>query len=225
MISITVQNLLNTNTITVAINHHPDICPLCNHANEPKMVYATISGNETSQLQVAYKCNKDGCRQLFIGYFEYLGTSNNLPRYDFKKSAPSSLKQRDFEKEIIEISPQFEKIYNQAVSAEQLGLDQICGVGYRKSFEFLIKDYLISNEPQKEEEIKKKLLGQCITKDIMNENVKRMAQRATWLGNDETHYIKKWEDKDISDLKKLIEVTLHWISMEILTKKYEAEMV
>ena len=51
-----------------------------------------------------------------------------------------------------------------------------------------------------------------------------MAKRATWLGNDETHYFRKWEDKDLSDLKKLIEMTVHFISMDFSYDKYIGEM-
>jgi hypothetical protein len=38
-----------------------------------------------------------------------------------------------------------------------------------------------------------------------------------WLGNDETHYLRKWETKELTDLKKLIQLTVHWIQMERLT--------
>ena len=55
-------------------------------------------------------------------------------------------------------------------------------------------------------------------------SVELCASRATWLGNDETHYIKKWPDKDLSDLKKLIDLTLHWISADILTRELELSM-
>jgi len=34
-------------------------------------------------------------------------------------------------------------------------------------------------------------------------NVKAVANRATWLGNDETHYEKKYEQLDIKHLKEL----------------------
>jgi hypothetical protein len=54
--------------------------------------------------------------------------------------------------------------------------------------------------------------------------VKQMARRAAWLGNDETHYSRKWEDKDLHDLKKVLELTMDWISMEELTKSVIAEM-
>jgi hypothetical protein len=59
---------------------------------------------------------------------------------------------------------------------------------------------------------------------IENSRIKDIAKRATWLGNDETHYFKKWEDKDLDDLKKLIEITVHFISMEIEADKYMEEM-
>lgn len=45
-----------------------------------------------------------------------------------------------------------------------------------------------------------------------------------WLGNDETHYVRKWEDKDLKDLKKLISLTIHWIEMDALTVEVIADM-
>jgi hypothetical protein len=47
--------------------------------------------------------------------------------------------------------------------------------------------------------------------------IKQVSERATWLGNDETHYQRRWVDKDLSDLKVLIDLVLHWIKMEHLT--------
>lgn len=73
-------------------------------------------------------------------------------------------------------------------------MSQICGVGYRKALEFLIKDYLISGESgeERKEAIKNKFLGNCIQYDVVNEQIKIVAQRAVWLGNDETHYTRIW---------------------------------
>ena len=51
-----------------------------------------------------------------------------------------------------------------------------------------------------------------------------MAKGATWLGNDETHYVKKWENKDITDLKNLIDLTLAWIGLELKTEEYTNDM-
>ncbi len=40
----------------------------------------------------------------------------------------------------------------------------------------------------------------------------------------ETHYIRKWEDKDVDDLKLLIRLTVNWIESHILTAQYTKEM-
>lgn len=128
---------------------------------------------------------------------------------------------KEFGEIINSISPQFVSIYNQAYHAEQMRLDQICGVGYRKALEFLIKDYLISKETDEQvvENIKKKFLGNCIQENVQNDNIKNVAKRAVWLGNDETHYVRQWEDKDVQYLKKLIDLTVRWIENEIETEQ------
>ena len=83
----------------------------------------------------------------------------------------------------------------------------------------------INDEHDDEEEsIKKELLMQVITKYIDDSKIKDVAKRAVWLGNDETHYIRKWEDKDLSFLTKLIDLTIHWIEAEELTKTMIEEM-
>jgi len=106
-----------------------------------------------------------------------------------------------------------------------MGLDEIAGVGYRKALEFLIKDYCITENSDAEEEIKTKPLMQVIN-SYMDEapKVKSCATKAVWLGNDETHYVRKWKDKEIKDLKILINLTIHHIEAEIMTAQFEADM-
>jgi hypothetical protein len=64
----------------------------------------------------------------------------------------------------------------------------------------------------------------CINDHITNENIKIAAKRASWLGNDETHYERIWVGKDLQDLKKLIDLTVHWIEMEQMTKEAIQDM-
>lgn len=66
-------------------------------------------------------------------------------------------------------------------------------------------------------------LGECI-KQIDDPRVRTCSERAQWLRHDETHYQRKWEDKDISHLKELIHLVTNWIESVEITKKYEAEM-
>ena len=67
-------------------------------------------------------------------------------------------------------------------------------------------------------------LANCIKEFVTDERIKSVAKRAVWLGNDETHYVRKWETKNLVDLKKLISLTVHWIEMEKLTESFEEEM-
>jgi len=54
--------------------------------------------------------------------------------------------------------------------------------------------------------------------------VQAVAKRALWIGNDETHYSRKWEDRDINDLVTLIKLTLEWIDIERQSSEYLNEM-
>jgi hypothetical protein len=130
----------------------------------------------------------------------------------------------DYPEHVTKISPRFCEIANEAQKAEGEKWKLIAGPGYRKALEFLVKDYLCKELPDEAENIKKLLLGSCIEKYVTNTNVKKMAARAAWIGNDETHYVRKWEDKDLEDLKKLIALTVHWIEMEAMTASVLVEM-
>ena len=64
----------------------------------------------------------------------------------------------------------------------------------------------------------------CIKEYVDNDNIKKVAERAAWLGNDETHYVRKWEEKDVQDLKGLIRLTIWWIEQTTETVKLLEEM-
>src|SRR5262249_28275114 len=149
---------------------------------------------------------------------------SGVKRYVFKNAVPFTLATPEFSSAITSLSSNFVSIFTEAHTAEQHGLTLICGAGYRKALEFLVKDYVIKKAPAETAAIKRMPLAACITKYIESPNVKQVARRAAWLGNDETHYERKWEQKDLSDLKKLIDVTIHWIEMDELTTEMMKDM-
>lgn len=105
-----------------------------------------------------------------------------------------------------------------ALAAESSCLDEIAGLGYRKAVEFLIKDFAIHKHPADEDKIKSMPLGQCINTYINNEQVKTLATSSAWIGNDEAHYIRKQEDRDIKDMKKFIQAIVYFIGIILITE-------
>jgi hypothetical protein len=190
----------------------PDIstCPICNSKIAPNYL-ASFTHLDEKSFSVYCECTF--CRKPFLALFSnYTITSGGHPVYTLENLeylAPKSLVEKTFENCINNLSPNFVKIYNQAYKAENLNLDQISGIGYRKALEFLIKDFLIKHEGKDSVKVKSTALGCCIDTMIDNPQLKTVASRATWLGNDQTHYEQKYQDKDIEDLKRLIDLSVH----------------
>lgn len=208
--------------------NEPSICPCCKHAIKPTALYKLIVSNTDNDmfLHVTYLCPH--CNNAFICKFSDCDNTyyNEITGYTFQKLdyiAPNKFNQEEFEPCINKISPSFVKIYNQALSAENSNLDEIAGIGYRKALEFLIKDFLITELPDQKISIRKTPLGTCINNFIDNPQLKTVASRAVWLGNDQTHYEQVFKDKDISDLKRLIKLSVNWIIIISLT--HEAENI
>ncbi|WP_368492853.1 hypothetical protein AB4J90_16370 [Geobacillus thermodenitrificans] len=198
----------------------PNECPICNITMKPIRILGLQDKNK--HFQYIFKCSSERCQRLFIASYRRVRDSFN--QWKFVAVEPIHYKKEDIDDVIKEICPEFESIYNEAKEAELRGLMKIAGMGYRKSLEFLIKDYLIHFKGKDKEEIEKKFLGNCIKEDIDNYNVKQIALRAAWLGNDESHYVRQWKDKNIEDLKLLLRLSMRWIVDEIITNRYIEEM-
>lgn len=197
----------------------PSDCPFCHKKITPNYLFGHTYSNS---LDLTFVCPNPDCNKSFIAYYEYNRQNGNF--YYVNKTTIGNLIGKEFSDVICGISPGFTIIYNQSFSAEQLNLTEICGVGYSKALEYLIKDYIILNKSDEKEKVEKKQLGSCISEYIDDNRIKTVSKRAVWLGNDETHYVRKWQGKNLEDLKKLIDLTIHWIEMEKLTKDFEAEM-
>jgi len=121
--------------------------------------------------------------------------------------------------------PDFYNIYFQAEKAEKENLNQIAGMGYRKSLEFLVTDYLLKYpiEGVTDNWLKdpKTFLGNKISK-IPNERMQTLAKATSFLGNDETHYTRRHPEHDIESMKAFIRVLLSEIQNEIDYKNAES---
>ncbi len=215
---------------SIFLSGAPDECPMCRLKGvQIGVLYSSLKSSGRLVICV-YKCPSEDCQELFLTNYAKYDTG----QYRYETSYPVISKPAEFGEEIKSNFESFVKIYNQALNAEEKKMDQLAGMGYRKALEFLVKDFIIkkiekdekdkTKAKEKSEKIKHTLLGSCINNHVDDPRVQVCAKRATWLGNDHTHYIKKWEDKNIEDLKLLIKLTVNWIESGLLTDKYEKEM-
>jgi hypothetical protein len=197
----------------------PDECPYCkfvvHHSQLPQGGHIV-----DNKWKVLFQCPRGECREYYFGNF--IIEESKFPV--FVNFLGGNIILSEFNEIIVNISQKFISIFNEAETAEYYGLSSLCGAGYRKALEYLIKDYLIKKKPELESVLGKLTLGNCIRGYVDNPNVKDCAQRATWIGNDEVHYIKIWEGKDLSHLKDLISLTISWIELEVKTQNFIKEM-
>lgn len=211
------------------VDRLPDECPICRMGVLP-IFRAGVSngviqgGSPPERAELAVNCTRKGCGALFVARYELESKSTTGLRLALKECVPMTPKKTEFPEEIRSLSPGFVEILNQAEAAEAVGLDQMVGMGYRKALEFLVKDFAKSEHPAEKEAIEKKMLGPCIKEYIDDTNVKKVAERAAWLGNDETHYVRRWETKDVEDLKRLVGLTVRAIENVLVTQLYLKEM-
>jgi hypothetical protein len=205
----------------IRIDNYPDRCPICHYAIEPRYQgLAHFKRLRDLRVELIFQCPRENCQSFFIARYFPAALGN----FHLQGCFPFTPLQVTYSEHIQTISPSFCVIDNESRNAERQGWKLVAGPGYRKALEFLIKDYLCRLRPADAEAIRHVQLGPCIKGYVTNESIKATAERAAWLGNDETHYARKWEDKDLNDLKRLIDLTVHWIEMEEMTKKALEDM-
>lgn len=189
----------------------PTECPYCHKSIDPIISGASVNISEDKTFGVLFQC--PNCKKYFFEAYLKTGSSAIISSpIGYKPTLNLNL---NIPEEIKTISPKFVEVYTQALTAEHYGLNEITGIALRKAIEFLIKDYLISYKKHPEDEVKKLLLGKAINL-IDNPKIQVLARATSWIGNDETHYERRYEDKDVSDMKRFITALLHFISFEFV---------
>lgn len=192
-------------------------CPCCGIATSPTFLegFAIPHADlpHTIYAYTALYCTS--CRSIYTArYISNRGVSDLQLDSVFPKTA----KEISFSDNINELSPTFVSLYNQASVAEtNVEIYGLAGIGYRKSLEYLIKDYLIKIKHQDKDTIIKMDLGNCVNK--LEGQIKTIAKASMWIGNDETHYFRKNPEYDIEDLKLFINTLIHFIEIDFAVNR------
>jgi hypothetical protein len=197
---------------------YPDECPACHRSIVPKWLVGAIIDN--THLQACFQCTSNDCSQVFVAYYSWTANGNVVR---LSRCAPVSPRAPAVSDQVSTLSPRFTKIYAEAFAAEAHDLTELTGMGLRKSLEFLVKDFAIKQHPSEAAAVRAALLGECIKKYIDDPNVKFLASKSAWLGNDETHYEPRNPDFSIDDLKALLQLMLNAVTNVLLTEHYKAK--
>ena len=202
-------------------------CPSCHFAIEPKTLCAFYvqpdsPSDRACTLYLLSLCKS--CNQVFLSAFQERASRSVSGFADFDSalySIPYTPNIIKFSDDVRKLSPDFVETYMQAEIAESQRLYRICGVGYRKALEFLVKDYLRRKNPDDSDKILAEPLGSCIRK-LDDPRIKVLAERSVWIGNDETHCVRKHDDLDLEDMKRFIKAMLHYVESELAFEEAES---
>ena len=187
-------------------------CPCCGIATSPTFLKGFVISHpdlpHTIYAYTALYCTS--CHTIYTArYISNRGISNFILESTFPKVA----KNISFSDNINQLSPTFVSLYNQAsATGTNTEINGLAGIGYRKSLEYLIKDYLIKLKHKDKDSIIKMDLGNCVNK--LDSNLINIAKASIWIGNDETHYFRKNPEYDIEDLKLFINTLVHFIEID-----------
>ena len=206
----------NNSRIEVEI---PNKCPRCHNGILPTELFAFeyVDDEHMKMAYVVFRCPT--CEKLFSTEYlvdEYGDSLMTIGNY------PTTHNVEDFSDEIKQLSPKFYQIYNEASFAENEKLNEIAGMGYRKSLEFLIKDFAIRNNPSKKDDITKSWLEQCINSYIEDNRIQNLEKKANWLGNDETHFLRQYGNIDtVGKIKVFIRAIVNFIESYLAVEEAE----
>lgn len=191
----------------------PSVCPHCGFGTDAPLSEKNVFFFNGHQLFVSV-CRCTACNKNFFFAYEY-----NAGKTDYDPIIYPCKAFTPFSNEILEnISPRFINMYNQALQAEFHNHLELAAVGYRSALEFLIKDYAIKELNQSSEEVVTKKLCNAIATYLNQEDLVKTADVVRILGNDYTHYERKYPQHDFELLKGYMEIFLKQIEVQYMVK-------
>ena len=189
----------------------PSVCPHCGFGTDaPLHQKGTFSFNG-HYLFIA-TCTCTACGKNFFFSCEY-----NFGKTDYDPIIYPSIAFTPYSNDIFEkISPRFTDMYNQALQSEFHKNIELAAVGYRSALAILIKDYAINELGLNPEEVRSKKLCSAIGTYLNQEDLVKTADVVRILGNDYTHYERKYPQHDFELLKGYMEIFLKQIEVQYM---------
>ena len=191
----------------------PATCPFCGYGTDATF-NATNSYKFNSNTLLTATCECTSCHKLFFFACEYAGSdpAKAVSVYPAETVVPYR------NDNLASISERFIDMYNQALTSEHNQNYELAAIGYRFALEILVKDYAIQELNEPEETVSKKSLCDAIAKYLSQPDLVATADVVRILGNDYTHYKRKYPEHDFLLLKKYMEIFLAQIEVQYMIK-------
>lgn len=203
----------------------PRMCSHCKNTGIQTFVDGVITMGDYDKYSgfFVFACSFCGSNTIhWMSKFAPTGSFSGMVHesiYRSMKTTPKNLiKSTNISEDISSKFPDFFEIYKQSQKAEELELDKIAGMGYRKSLEFLITDFLLSYPPEGVDESwlvdPTTMLSAKISK-LENKRLKNLSKAISFIGNDETHYTKRHPEHDTQSIKIFLDALISEIQNEL----------
>ncbi|MGY3766821.1 DUF4145 domain-containing protein [Vagococcus vulneris] len=214
----------NSISKTLANIEEPRICSHCKNTGIQTFVDGCITNGDYDKYSglFIFACSFCGSNTInFMTKFSPIGGlyMANEATFRIVDTIPKNvIKSTNIPEEISSEFPDFFEIYKQSQKAEEQELDKIAGMGYRKSLEFLITDFLITYPP---EGVKKEWLTDPTTtlsskiSKLEKPRIKDLSKAISFIGNDETHYSKRHPEHDTQSIKIFLDALISEIKNEL----------
>lgn len=135
------------------------------------------------------------CDKLFAGMYTIEnGIAGTLGAY------PTAAAVDDVDPILADCSPRFAELYQQANACYARGYIDLAGMGFRAALECLVKDFAIKYKNIPKTKAADKHLDKAISEYLGDIPLRNAADVVRMLGNDYSHFKRKYENYDIETL-------------------------
>lgn len=192
----------------------PTTCPLCGIGTDGVLLRPVIESFtpdcQDNTIVFIWRCT--ACRRVFASY-HLLRDQQCTYHGTFPQQTLS------FEDEVLEnVSPRFIEMYNQCLRSDINGDYNLAAVGMRSALEILVKDYAIFFLEKQHDDVVNLNLFSAISEFLENSELIKAADVIRILGNDHTHYERKYPQHEYKLLKMYMDIFIELIRNKVLIK-------
>ena len=188
-------------------------CPYCGTCVDPTIKDSSQFINYNSTIIVLLTHYIRCCDKLFFSVHEIKTDENDKRTAELLISYPQAMLKK-LPESICNISPRFVELHNQCYWAEKNNFFELAGTGYRNAMEVLIKDFAIKELGESSDEAKKLKLFDAIGKYIPDYRFQNAADVVRIIGNDYTHYERKYDDVEFDYVKIYLDLVIMYVDAQ-----------